>query len=58
MVWLMSKGQYFGGESMTMERQWKPKYFQNKSSFVGFPIDLFLQDNTIMFECLMKVGYF
>lgn len=33
------------------------KLFQNRCSFLGFPVDCLLKDNTIMSECLMKVSF-
>lgn len=35
---------------------WKPNAFQNRRPFVGFPVYCLEKDNTIMFECLMKVS--
>ena len=35
-------------------RCWKPKYFQNRCPFVGFPIYRLLEDGAITFDCLIK----
>lgn len=37
-------------------RCWKPKYFQNRCPFVGFPIYRLLEDGAITLDCLMKVS--
>lgn len=38
-------------------RWWKPKLFQNRRLFVGFPVYCLLKDDTIMSECLIKVSF-